>query len=41
MTDDCRALTREREEDIEDISIKFERLSLEPETGPSLLVSEP
>jgi len=41
MTDDSRALTREREEDIEDISIKFERLSLEPASGPSLVVSEP
>ena len=41
MTDDLRELTRDQTGDIEDISIKLGRLTLEPKTGPSLVVSEP
>ena len=41
MTDDFRESTREQTGDIEDIAIKLGRLTLEPETSPSLVVSEP
>ena len=41
MTDDLRELRRDQTGDIEDIAIKLGRLSLEPASSPSLVVSEP
>lgn len=36
MTDELRTDPKEREPDIENIVIKLENLSLEPEIGPSV-----
>ena len=40
MTDDHEGNTREREVDVEELTAKLERLSLDPASFPSLVVSE-